>query len=81
MAYHKLGLDKYRRFGLAREVDLPGESASLSLLRDWIDRLRAVGVDVINDQHMVRNGTTKESTCKKWPRHFLQVIQTLGGQP
>lgn len=63
MPYHKLGLDKDRRFGLTRHMQLLRESSvPPSLLRDCIDRLRAVGVNVTNDQSMIRNGTTKEST-------------------
>jgi len=48
MPYHKLGLDKDRRFGLSREACLPEESVSKALLGDWVGRLKALGVEVIN---------------------------------
>jgi pyruvate formate lyase activating enzyme len=62
MPYHKLGLDKDRRFGLTRDVQLPRESAPSSRLRDWMDRLSAVGVNVKNDPSRISNGMTREST-------------------
>jgi pyruvate formate lyase activating enzyme len=48
MPYHTLCLDKDRRFGLAREVDLPEESASLSRVQEWVERLANAGIEVIN---------------------------------
>lgn len=51
MPYHKLGLDKDKRFGLSRTVSLPNASTRKSTLDAWIDSLAAVGVNVINPPH------------------------------
>lgn len=55
MPYHKLGLDKNRRFGLSRDANLPDTSVSKSTLCMWIDRLEALGVNVINAPRMTEN--------------------------
>ncbi len=48
MPYHPLGLDKDERFALPRRVGLPDSPADQSVLRDWIDQLEALGVQVTN---------------------------------
>ena len=58
MPYHKLGLDKDRRFGLSRKAGLPEESTHTSTLCSWIDSLAAVGVNVINAPRTESNGPT-----------------------